>query len=844
MTEKMWFSGGGQRVREAVRSALDWCELCIVVTDGSRATPEDAFWSQLGAEAAKVRQLLLTGGSLPEPWLRTRFDGPGQLRSLEGPIRGHFIWFERGGEVRFLLAPDQLCLSTVTAGGLWMHWEGSGSALPDGLGELFAECCTASREVERATQPRPSPRTDEAQQETQPSDDSRAAPEPYSRAIPSVREVLGIRSTLDFSDLDEEAQALALWSTLIGEGAVDLEQAIRLSAERLRAQGFLEYQLLRQDGRIYGLLESRLLAARRSAYLFDRPQNGLVRAIQPNLDELTAEQWRDCVLGALPIHTRVDREHAVRIGFTYAQLVYGIDAQRLRSGGRADQALRSAINSAIRQGHLERDGAAYLIRSSETSAPTQRGALAPAAESAPPPSAPASKVEASQAAASPPSPSVSQSDAERASRVVATDPAQGGLGGGMPRGAEPGPSEWVSDHPPSSRASTRNVTPSSALDTKLLDLKLPTRAQNWAERQGIDTLRGLVAWDPEAFVKERNVGRRTVQETRELLEARLGCSWESAHSALRQGLEPEPGSSPENEDVDAATEALTSGGASGWAELARRLTSEQRANSLREIDLPARMRTFVEQEELTTLGELFRFRYEELRSRPNLGRKTLNDTLDAVRESLNEQAAPPQYTSFLQSWQAQLLALEPIPRMIVTRRAGMYGTRETLEDVGAMLGVTRERVRQIEAHVVDRLRERSPWTRVVAQKLAEAFGAARALPVALLAQDLWWAGIGEQPLLLEFVIRRVFEDQYFLLEVPNGKLYLTRFPPSVFMEHVESAKARLGKLEYPVELAVVQQILQSETDALDPVLFSEFETLAAEWVLRDSSRPDFALGYG
>ena len=43
--------------------------------------------------------------------------------------------------------------------------------------------------------------------------------------------------------------------------------------------------------------------------------------------------------------------------------------------------------------------------------------------------------------------------------------------------------------------------------------------------------------------------------------------------------------------------------------------------------------------------------------------------------------------------------------MIVTRRAGMHGTRETLEELGGMLGVTRERVRQLRDRALKRLRE-------------------------------------------------------------------------------------------------------------------------------------------
>lgn len=44
-------------------------------------------------------------------------------------------------------------------------------------------------------------------------------------------------------------------------------------------------------------------------------------------------------------------------------------------------------------------------------------------------------------------------------------------------------------------------------------------------------------------------------------------------------------------------------------------------------------------------------------------------------------------------------------REIVTRRFGLHGRKETLEEIGQLLGITRERVRQIEKQVVEHLEE-------------------------------------------------------------------------------------------------------------------------------------------
>jgi hypothetical protein len=813
MSEAMWFDAGGERTRGCLQAALAWCEECWFVTKAPvGATDGSFFWDHVRQYRARVRGAILSNLESADRETVDVLRQTGSLRRFvdDATVQGHFVWFERGDEVRLLVAPDSLAEMSPQRPGLWFFWEGPRALLPEGLSAILAKCQSSSAIVEGDWKGAPE------------SAATAKAPK-YSRPIPSVREVLGIRSTRDFFELEAEDQERALWSTLIGEGPVDLEQAVRLGAERLRAQGFLEYQVLRQDGRVHSAIEERLLAARRSTDLFDRPKNGFVRAIQLDMDALTAEQWRDCVVSGLNEHVRVDRDHAVRLGFAYAQSVYGVEAQRLRGGGRADQALRSAVNSAIRQGYLERDGAAYLLRVSETAAPTLRGVVEPDTKLEP---------DSTETTAAPaePGPTVYE--------TVALEPTQ----------PEPTVAPATSDLGPAPVVETSRAEPEagSPLDRSLWELDFPTRTLNWAERQGIETLRAFLSWQPEAFENERNVGRRTVRETRERIEAVLGCSWEAARRSVQVGGDLSAGATggPDDDATDGTTETLTAGGASGWANLSASLTDEQRDIPLGDVALPTRMRHFVQAQALNTLGDLFRLTHAALSEQPNLGRKSLNDTLDAVRDFFSEQSSPPVFMSFLEAFHAQLAALEPIPRMIVTRRAGIHGARETLEELGSMLGVTRERVRQIEARVIERLRDRSHFRRSVESRLADAFGPGKALPLDLLAQDPWWAGVDGKELLLDYVARRIFEDELFVLEAPSGKRYLTRFPPEAFAERLESANSRVAKLEFPVELSAIDAILHSEVDSLDPVLFTELERAVDELLHVDAERPDFALGYG
>lgn len=808
MAEQMWFSSGGDRVREAFESALAWCESCCVVSDAPTVDNRgDVLWLGLSQSVERVRGAILSNLEGADSDLIGPLYGAGRVRRVARTAHGNFAWFERGDEVRLLVAPAALNARTLIAPGPWLYGEYTRGELPEGLQATFDSAWAGSVPADPAEILSGPPG---------------AAPElAYSRPIPSVKEVLGIRSVRDYLELEAEEQEQALWSALIGEGPLDLEQAIRLCAERLRSQGFLEYQRLHQDGRVYAAIEERLVAARRRGYRFDRPQSGFVRAIQPNVEHVTAEQWRDCLLGALTVGTHVDRDEAVRVGFENAQATYGVDAQRLRAGGRVDQALRSAINSAVRQGYLQRDGAAYLVRIAPNAAPTLRGLVETEA------TIEADPASAHDVAAATPPTSVEPlvETADTASEAAPQ--------------AEPPAPDPISDPTPAPE-------PLPPLDRDVQTLPLPTRALNWCARREVATVRQLISWEPEAFEQEKNVGRSTVRETREVVESLLGCSWEDARLAVQGGAST-PGLLPGHEpgaDFDSATDLLTAGGATGWAQLAAQLSAEERDIPVVDAQLPTRMRNFVKAEGIERLGEIFQRSHATLAATANLGRKSLNDTIDAVRELLTERAAPPVHTTFLQAWQAQLGALEPIARMIVTRRAGMHGERETLEELGAMFGITRERVRQIEARVLERLAERSRWRRLVEANLVTAFGSGRALPLELLAQDPWWAGMDQHEQLLDYVARRILGGELFLLEGPSGRRYLTKFSPSDLVARLENARTRVAKLEYPVETTVIDDILRSEAAELDPVMFAEFRQAIDELLLRDTNKPSVVLGYG
>jgi hypothetical protein len=166
--------------------------------------------------------------------------------------------------------------------------------------------------------------------------------------------------------------------------------------------------------------------------------------------------------------------------------------------------------------------------------------------------------------------------------------------------------------------------------------------------------------------------------------------------------------------------------------------------------------------------------------------------------------------------------------MIVSRRSGAHGAQETLEELGGMLGVTRERVRQIEARVIERLREKTRWRRMVLRHLEAAFGGAKALPLDVFAEEPWWQGMDREEHLLSYLMQRVFDGEYRLLTAPSERRYLVKFAPESFDTARQNALERVSRLGFPTDYSAVLAIVEDECLRVDLVLLEELEALVRE----------------
>lgn len=194
---------------------------------------------------------------------------------------------------------------------------------------------------------------------------TRAQPEPQAPARTSEQpepESEPAQTSLPFglAEQDPETVQHAVHAALWGRGPLEVDAAVRTVADALREQGLVQYKKLRVDGPLYADIKKAIDTAARAGWL-DRPRRGHVRAVEPNPREYTTDDWRIALLGALDGEP-VEREEAMSRAAEWARDNMGLEFKRLRTGGVIESGIKSAINSAIRRGELERLDATRIQR--------------------------------------------------------------------------------------------------------------------------------------------------------------------------------------------------------------------------------------------------------------------------------------------------------------------------------------------------------------------------------------------------------------------------------------------------------------------------------------------------
>lgn len=224
------------------------------------------------------------------------------------------------------------------------------------------------------------------------------------------------------------------------------------------------------------------------------------------------------------------------------------------------------------------------------------------------------------------------------------------------------------------------------------------------------------------------------------------------------------------------------------------------ARNLISLNLPVRAANVFQVSGIETVRDLAEFSIEALLNQKNFGRKSLGDTLQALLVALNDgpprmatAESLPESSHFLTEVRRSLLTFSVRERDVLIRRLGFETTPETLQEVADDYGVTRERIRQIEASATKRWIRESSWDDILEQKISQLMiGRSFPLPVAgIEAIDAWFEGVSVHRVFFRNLVQTVCSDRIHTLHI-DGLYYFSLMAQETWGRTVSEASGLLS----------------------------------------------------
>lgn len=240
---------------------------------------------------------------------------------------------------------------------------------------------------------------------------------------------------------------------------------------------------------------------------------------------------------------------------------------------------------------------------------------------------------------------------------------------------------------------------------------------------------------------------------------------------------------------------------------------------------------------INTVADLAEWTLSSLLERPNFGRKSVADLNASLERALRggpsdveRRVDTAEDETLLAGVRRSLLGLTDRERDIVSRRMGLNGTGETLQQIADDYGITRERVRQIEAKVVGRLIRGEVWDDLLARKLS-ALLRDRTYPLPVMgveAADSWFAGIAQYPTVLRYLLANMCESGATVIAI-DGMEYFAFLSPERWETTLTEAQRLLAS---GTGKAWSEEHCRSITEGLLPEASREFRGLLWEKAAR------------
>jgi len=345
----------------------------------------------------------------------------------------------------------------------------------------------------------------------------------------------------------------------------------------------------------------------------------------------------------------------------------------------------------------------------------------------------------------------------------------------------------------------------SRLDLELRALGFPTRLVNWARRKKLTRVSELVRFRPAELRAEPNLGRTTIAQTRRVLERTFGSTWEELHTALSHDVPAEPDSDASQApyELPPARKSVRT----DWDGLSESLAPSLLDRPLDSLDLPTRMQNFADREGLRRVRDLVAIDHTRLLTTKNLGRRSITQTLQLLlrlqaRESEGPVSLPSldRFGTFFDVWRHHQAMLASFDRLVLGHRAGFFGPAPTLRELGETFHLTRERIRQIEARAIAKLKRRGWWIEACEARLEQVLAGAVLSLDEIEAADPFFEGLEERIESFRFFLKELSSRRLFVVDWDSRSLLGTA-PPRAWNAAFQALSNGLASRTYPMEQA-------------------------------------------
>jgi hypothetical protein len=220
---------------------------------------------------------------------------------------------------------------------------------------------------------------------------------------------------------------------------------------------------------------------------------------------------------------------------------------------------------------------------------------------------------------------------------------------------------------------------------------------------------------------------------------------------------------------------------------------------LEDLGLTVRLSNVFVRHNIRSVGDLSAYSLDQMLEFANFGRKSVRDLIEILERGLaagvqtaEVRASEIADRPLLKLVEATLQRLATREKDILRRRMGWEGPSQTLADIGESYGITRERIRQIEAKTIKRIVREEYWDDLLASKIS-AMLVDRQFPLPLAgaeALDPWFSGFAANRSAVEYILSNMCGGRVAIITI-DGLEYLSFLTADDWQEIVRSARQLL-----------------------------------------------------